>query len=143
MSYINESALKSQLMQTLKVEAHGYIFLRHEDIRTGGIPDITGSGNKRTVWWEAKIATPNVELRGRKLQIRMCQLLAAASECRYIIWQCDNKGQRRRTLIVHPNDIEDFKKWDLHPLAECVGFDMYWLANYMYCFNQGVNNEQV
>ena len=117
---MNESSLKSSWMAQMKSDAPGFVAIRHEDVRTSGIPDASITGCGRTTWWEAKYGTPDFQSTG--IQELTMLRLSAAGYARYVIWE-ERKGVRR-TLIVHPKHLAD-----LTPESWCVGFDMKWLVN--------------
>lgn len=98
-----EAALKSALMQVIKQQLPGFVALRHEDVRTSGIPDLSLDGNGWSSWWEIKHATPHVSSIG--IQELTCLRLAAANYCRYIIYYENKLGVAKRTLIVHPKHL--------------------------------------
>lgn len=108
-----------------------WVHLRHEDVRSGGHPDYSLSGKHRTSWWEFKHATPLFESDLRQRTI--CQWLAHASYCRYVIWE--ETEDFKRTLIVHPKNVK-FSTMMIGQTVEveasCSGFNHRWLAEYMY-----------
>ena len=118
----NESILKSKLMVQLKLDLLSFVALRHEDVRTSGIPDLSLTGFGRTSWWECKHGDPTFASTG--IQELTMLRLAAAGYARYIIWE--EKRGIERTLIVHPKHLAD-----LEPESWCVGFDMHWLVQQM------------
>lgn len=109
-------------MDQAKVEMPGYVLLRHEDVRTGGIPDLSVTGVGRTSWWEFKHGTPSFETNG--LQEVTCLRLAAAGICFYIIFE-ENLSVKR-TLIVHPRYIKELK-----PHAWTTGFDNRFIIEFI------------
>lgn len=111
-------------MTALKLHAPTLVALRHEDIRTVGIPDMSITGFGRTCWWEFKAATPRVVSTG--IQELTMLRLAAAGFARYIVWQEHRDGSNKRTLIVHPTNLKD-----LLPEAFCIGYDMRFLVDYI------------
>jgi hypothetical protein len=116
----NESSLKSELMQQFKLRLPNYVALRHEDVRTAGIPDISLTGYRRTTWLEAKHDDDD-GFKSTGIQELTMLRLASAGCARYIIWQ-EKKGIRR-TLIVHPKGLKtlDTKLW-------CAEFNFDWLV---------------
>lgn len=115
----NESSLKSALMRQVKLDLSGFVALRHEDVRTAGIPDLSLTGLGRTSWWEFKHTVNGFDSTG--IQELTMLRLAAAGYARYVVWE--EKKSIKRTLIVHPKHLGD-----LVPEAFCVGFDMRWLV---------------
>lgn len=119
---MNESYLKSALMKELKLQLPGFVALRHEDVRSAGIPDMSLTGGGRTTWWEFKLAAPRFASRGIQ-ELTMLQL-AAAGFARYVVWE--EKRSVMRTLIVHPKRIGT-----LMPEDWCTGFDMQFIVDFM------------
>lgn len=119
----DESALKSKFMLELK-QVPGFVALRHEDVRTAGIPDLSVTGHGRTTWWEFKHADPVI--RSFRYQELTMQRLATAGFARYVIWLQHANGTAKRTLIVHPRqfDVLRTEHW-------CSGFDHHFVVDYM------------
>jgi hypothetical protein len=100
---MNESILKQALVRTLKKNLVAVIF-RHEDIRTSGIPDISVTANKHTIWLEVKYTKTNSVL-STGIQDERCRQLAKTGHCWHIVYS-EQHGQKK-TYIVHPKDIDD------------------------------------
>ena len=98
-----ESELKSELLQAIKKYLHGFVALRHEDVRNGGIPDLSVTAISMTSWWEIKHATPRFT--SPELQRITCLRLAQGGYCRYIIYW-EHMGNLE-TQIIHPVHISD------------------------------------
>lgn len=124
MSKKEESPLKSKLMRELKLYAPGLTALRHEDVRTSGIPDLSTTGYGRTCWWEFKHATPKYGT--FELQELTMRRLAVGGFARYIIYIENKNGEAKRTLIVHPNLLKD-----LIPENWTVGFNHRFVVEYI------------
>jgi hypothetical protein len=124
----DESGLKSKLMAQIKLDLPKFVALRHEDVRTAGIPDLSLTGFARTTWWEFKHATPDFESHG--IQELTMLRLAAAGFARYVIWQ--ERGGVKRTLIVHPKHIRT-----LLTETSCSGHDYQFLTDYMRKVHEG------
>ena len=71
------TALKTQLPQA--------VALRHEDLYTAGIPDLSVTLAGRTSWWEIKYADPFFKT--SKIQKHICTRLAECGVCWYVIFQ--------------------------------------------------------
>ena len=115
----NESALKSAFMKEIKASLPGFVALRHEDVRTAGIPDLSLTGCGKTSWWEFKHSVNGFDSTG--IQELTMLRLSAAGFARYVIFE-DKRGIKR-TLVLHPKHLSD-----LVAEAWCVGFDMRWLV---------------
>ena len=117
---MNESTLKSQLMDVIKKELPTYVPIRHEDVRTNGIPDLSLTGHGWTSWWEFKYADPHFEIQG--IQELTMLRLARAGFARYVIWQTIDEVQR--TFIVHPSCVRTLTRyeqcWDDFNMCELV-----------------------
>jgi hypothetical protein len=119
----NESGLKSKLMQQIKKDLPGFVALRHEDVRTSGIPDLSMTGLGRTSWYEFKHSAPTFKSSG--IQELTMLRLAAAGVAWYVIWE-ENKHGIKRTLIVRPKCLTE-----LYPEASCSGFDHKFIVGFM------------
>lgn len=119
---MNESLLKSALIKELKLQLPGFVALRHADVRTSGIPDLSLTGRTHTTWWEFKHGTPSFASSG--IQELTMLRLAAAGYARYVVWE--EKLGIRRTLVVHPRQIGavDAEAW-------CTGFDHRFVVAFM------------
>jgi hypothetical protein len=91
-------------MIKLAKELPDYVAIRHEDVRTSGIPDLSISGNGATSWWEFKHATPSFEYKGVQHDT-MLRLALQSHHARYIVYWETASGLAMRTMIVHPADI--------------------------------------
>ena len=118
----DESSLKSGLMKELKAHLPGFVALRHEDMRSAGIPDLSLTGCARTTWWEFKYGMPS--FKGSGIQELTMLRLAAAGYARYVVWE--EKRDVKRTLIVHPKQVGtmDAEAW-------CTGFDHRFVVEFM------------
>lgn len=118
----NESGLKSALMKQVKLQLPGFVALRHEDVRTAGIPDLSLTGNGRTTWWEFKHGDPDFASTG--IQELTMLRLSVAGFARYVVWE--EKEDVRRTLVLRPKNLTD-----LIPEWWCSGFDHGAVVDYM------------
>lgn len=126
----DESSLKSALMRELRLTLPKFVALRHEDVRTCGIPDLSLTGLGRTTWWEFKHANPRFESQGVQ-ELTMLRL-AACGYARYVVWEEDANGGAQRTLIVHPKKMQS-----LEPEDACGGFNMKFVARFMQAAHEG------
>jgi hypothetical protein len=118
----DESPYKSKLLLEIKRHLPGFVALRHEDVRSAGIPDLSLTGYGKTTWWEAKHLAPRLKSKG--IQELTMRRLAASGFARYIIW--DERRSAVRTLIVHPKHFHE-----LMPEAWCEGIDHHFIVSYM------------
>lgn len=124
---MTEADLKDQLVAHLRAEFRGAVILRHEDKGTAGIPDLSFTWLGKTTWIEAKFANPYV--RGKGLQDLICMRLAAAGNCWYVVWEV--KQGVKRTLIVHPKDIQAGQLENTPDERMNVGFDHRLVASFL------------
>lgn len=125
-----ESSLKSAFMAQLHKDLPAYIAIRHEDVRTAGIPDLSITARNITSWWEFKHGTPKFKSSG--IQELTMLRLAQAGFARYIIWLEDRDGSNKQTLIVQPSQLST-----LQAERHCLGFNHAFLTDFI----QGVHNE--
>ena len=104
------------------------VAIRHEDRYTHGIPDLSVSLQHRTTWWEVKYADPMCRSKG--VQRHLCERLAAASYCRYIIFQrgipTGPNARPRAIRVVAPLDLDCWHRNGL--VVEEGSFDLWGLV---------------
>ena len=122
---MTEASLRSRLMLAMKVHAPQIVALRHEDVRTCGIPDLSTTLNG-TAWWEFKLADPDFKADGRQ-ELTLLRL-AHNGYARYVVWQTDLNRRPATTYVVHPRCIGDYVKLADRSFS---GFDMVALVRYM------------
>jgi hypothetical protein len=120
---MNEATHKTKLVKKGRTLHPGYIFLRHEDLWTSGIPDISITGNKRTVWIEVKFADPDFESKGNQ-DLTMLRL-SISGLAYYVIFVDDETGQSVR--IVSPSD---YQHWRTKGIS-ILGFDYEWVLKFI------------
>lgn len=127
-----ESELRSQFLKALAKELPAFVALRHENMRLGGVPDLSITGNQITSWIEFKSADPTFS--GTGLQELTCSRLAAQSRCYYVIW-CERCGVKT-TMVIDPNVVRTSadtpqarKPWLMEAVAVTAGWDHLWLVN--------------
>lgn len=118
-----EAELKSLFRRALIKRLPTFQMLQYSTV---GAPDRSILGYGVQTNWEAKHGTPDFESPGN--QELVCMRLAAASHCRYIIWQESADGVGQRTMIVHPIKVKFRNGWTLEPETFCIGYDMKWLV---------------
>jgi len=119
----NETGLRSRQVDAFKLGLPRYVILRHEDVRTVGMPDMSLTGCSKTSWIEFKHGTPDFTSTG--IQELTMLRLDAAGYARYVIWMENADGSAKQTMIVRPRDFKE-----LRPEASCVGFDYKWVVEY-------------
>lgn len=117
-----ESTLKSRFLAELRLFP-GFVIIRHEDVRTSGIPDLSLTGYGKDSWIEIKHGTPDFQSEG--IQELTMLRLAGAGYARYLIYREDKNGQSKKTMIVHPTHIKD-----LEAEAWCIGHNHKWAAEF-------------
>jgi hypothetical protein len=101
-----EDWFKGEQMKALRLEMPGGVFLRHEDQFTSGIPDISSTFARSTIWAEAKAICPTP---GREFRTTHIQLLTAlrldevGSWCRFLVWLEDDFGTV--TYLLRPREL--------------------------------------
>jgi hypothetical protein len=103
---VNEATVRANLTRQLRFELRGAVVFRHEDFRSGGIPDTSVTWKGLTIWLEIKYANPRIISRGN--QKETAKRLAKTSHCWFVVYE-EIKGERR-TVIVHPDEIGDLSK---------------------------------
>lgn len=95
-------------MNALKTQLPQAVALRHEDLYTAGIPDLSVTLAGRSSWWEIKYADP--WFKTSKIQQHICTRLAECGVCWYVIFQRGiprKKNPRQRQIrVVKPSEIE-------------------------------------
>lgn len=109
---MREGKLKSDLVNRLRARLHGAVVLRHEDEATAGVPDISITHKRRTVWIEVKFANPRV--RGKDIQKHIARQLELVGHCFYVIYYM-NAYDEEKTFVVNPKDLDD---WMLRGVME-------------------------
>ncbi len=105
---MNEQTLKSAFVKEIRDTLKNCVIFRHEDKFYSGVPDISITLNKRTLWIEAKFANPKFQSKG--IQELTMLRLAKAGLALYLVWQYDT--DEKRTYLVHPSDIgKDMNRW--------------------------------
>lgn len=85
----DESDLKSDLVAAWGKLHPSWPILRHEDVRSCGIPDISITGNGTTLWVEAKLIDENEIFKATGVQIDTCKRLARVGKCVLLFWLPD------------------------------------------------------
>lgn len=121
---MTEAALKSTLTALLRAQLPSFLVFRHEDKMTSGIPDISTTGNKRTVWIEVKYADPQFDCAGLQ-ELTALRLATHGWACFFVIYELRNKV--RTTYIVHPKRLSEWMKSEVR----ADGFNHQWVVDYV------------
>lgn len=122
MKKYTEAVLKSELMKLGRLRLPHYVFERHEDKLTSGIPDMSVDGNHTTTWWEFKMANPEFASTGIQ-ELTMIRKSDASHYAAYVIY--DVVGNQ--TLIVHPRLIRNWRTTD----HRVKGIDHEWVIAFI------------
>jgi hypothetical protein len=126
---MNERQLCVKLHERFKELNTPFVWKRHEDGTTAGIPDISVDGLRRTTWWEVKHASPDFSSFGLQ-ELMMLRLATHAWAAFYIIYETRKSGrmdESRFTYIVHPSHFANWRdlfksKWSGHAHKEVARF---------------------
>jgi hypothetical protein len=116
MSARNETKLTAKQMEAFRLKLPQWVFLRHQDVRASGHPDITSTGLKVTSWIEVKHGAPDFDSTG--IQELTMLRLARQGHAWYLIFKEDADGENKCTLIVQPCNL-----MMLTPDVKLRGFD--------------------
>ena len=129
-----EGELRSKLGDRMRKHpvVGGWEIIRHEDVRTVGVPDMSLTGSGRTTWWEFKHASPGLRPGevGSAQHLRMMRL-EALGFARYVIWA--EVGGGEHTLIVRPRFLHEFF---LKAEVTMAGYDHKGAIEYMQRANE-------
>lgn len=121
----SETKLKAALVETIRARIPSAIVFRHEDKLTHGIPDISITGYKKTIWIEAKFANPGFKSRG--IQELTMRRLARAGYAFYVVWEINVLNQAF-TYIVPTQEIgASTGSWENFR----AGFDHRFITDYI------------
>ena len=122
---MTEAALKGDLVKRFRTRLPAAVILRHEDRFTHGIPDISITYGKRTIWLEVKLADPNFTSKGIQ-DLTMLRLANAGFGWFVVYW---TKNKEKRTYIVDPKDIgKPIEEWENY----FDGFNHDWVVEFVY-----------
>ena len=120
---MNEADLKGLLVRECRIIMPTFVTIRHEDRFTHGIPDITVTGNKKTLWSEVKLAKPDFKSKG--IQDLTMLRLRDKGYAIYVVYQEATDGNKY-TFIVDPKEIgTSINMWTNF----VFGFNHSWVAN--------------
>lgn len=104
---MNERTVKTKIIKGLEARMPGCVIYAHADIGTSGIPDLSISYNKKTIWLEIKnfpAPGPPLSLIKKKfdaLQLAQLLRLAARAHAFYAVSFSDNG-----LMIMRPSDVQ-------------------------------------
>lgn len=121
-----EGRFKHKLKADIEHALPKFFVLPHID-SLNGTPDWSVSGNGLTSWLEFKHATPAFTSRG--IQVLTARKLAAAGQCRYVVfWE---NASERRTCIVHPHNVSFGSNPTIAPELFCEGYSNEFVIGYI------------
>lgn len=101
MNELTEAKLKAKLMEEIETGIPGSVAFRHENKGTIGIPDISVTFDRMTVWMEVKYLAP--ELYSHGLQSLTMARLAAVGRAWYVYYT-NLPGRSPVTAMVLPRE---------------------------------------
>lgn len=121
-----EGKLKSAFGAELKKQLPNFLSLM---FATRGAADRVIVGNGISTFWEFKHGTPDFDTPGD--QLLMCMRLNVQGRCRFVIWEEQESGVGKRTMIVKPRDIYDARRngTKFVPESWTTGFNHRWLVD--------------
>lgn len=118
---MTEATLKGKLLEKARSLAPEFVWIRHEDRFTSGIPDLSAAGLGYASWWEIKYANPNFLSNGAQ-ELMLLRLSNAMGRTFYIVY-CDIGAvpsmNYRHIRIVTP---KQFPRWDEEATHIITGF---------------------
>jgi len=99
---VRENKLCGELVRALRLTLPQFVVFKHADLVTSGIPDISVTGLKRTLWLEVKFANPGVIDRG--IQAATMKRLGRAGLAYYVIYSAGYDA----TYVCSPEQLERF-----------------------------------
>lgn len=133
---MDEASLKAQLCAALRKLPHSKV-IRHEDIFTAGVPDISVTYAGHTTWLEVKHLKKSKRVPKNSVQLITAIELARAGRCRYVLY-FESKGDRQ-TVIVHPRLVHLWPDDGLagDELERVAGFSHEFVVDYILRTHQG------
>lgn len=115
---MNEATLKTALVKKLREGLAGAVVIRHEDIRTAGIPDLSVTWRGNTWWVEVKYANPTIHQREQQ-HLTMTRL-AAHGKAVYVVYYAGDKQVRVYRPLNFPSAEPEFiaKGYDHNSVVE-------------------------
>jgi len=104
---MTEKELKAQFVAKARKRFRGAVVLRHEDLFTAGIPDISITYHGITMWLEVKYKRFNKQMKMRLVQKLTCQNLADNGFCLILIYEDTYEGPV--THLVEPKNVETWQ----------------------------------
>lgn len=126
---VTEVTVRRDLMKAFRQHLPEALTLRHEDLYTAGIPDLSVSHAGKTSWWEIKYADPYCKT--TRIQQHTCtQLDTQGFCCRYLVFRRGHNGKWPRQIrVLAP---EDFHCWRHLGIVVSTGaFDYVALVDYI------------
>lgn len=83
---MTEKPLKAKLVSRMRDRQPANVVFRHEDLYAAGIPDISVTGWRNTLWIEVKALGTKKTMQGRGIQRHTMERLAAAGLAVYVVY---------------------------------------------------------
>jgi hypothetical protein len=127
---VNEAGLKTKLLEKARMNVPSFVWIRHEDRFTAGIPDLSVAGKGYVSWWEIKYAHPDFPSSGTQ-ELMLIRLQGAMGRAFYIIY-CEAGASpnvpQKHVRIVAPKDLVE---WDTKALKTIPGFNHEAVVEYI------------
>jgi hypothetical protein len=118
--HLTEASLRGAMLKDARKYLPSYVFQRHEDRFTGGVPDLSVVGDGLTSWWEFKYAAPR--LISNELQDLQLKRLFHANGGRALYIVYANFQGEKSTHILTPAQYAS-PDWYADSLFIFGGFD--------------------
>lgn len=122
----SEKSLLSSLTDSLRKELPQFVVIKHADMWTVGIPDLSVTGNLDTSWYETKFAKDGPFKSTGIQDLTMLRLANQSHHARYIIYE--SRKRLKETFIVHPNNLQN---WATQFEFRFEGFNHDAVVNYI------------
>ena len=102
MKKLSEAVLKADFKKLVADVRPNWVVFSHQAWTTNGLPDLSITTEKGTVWLEFKYANPSIE-HTTSQDVNACKLEGLAGNCYHVVY-FDHRGVQM-TFIVRPKDI--------------------------------------
>lgn len=123
---MNEAAIVAKIRVEVKKRFPSAVFFKHQDLTTGGIPDISVSYAKQVTWIEVKLLKEKETASTFRQHIDALQLalnisLEREAECYYLIARLVKKALS--AYLIHPTELRHVRAY-----SEAGSFDIQTLS---------------